>query len=155
MSVPISGSGHRAGHAPRPRSRRQWRRRVWGEDRAEHGGDHVGVCVLGTYANKLRAKWSQRRLWAAPWNDRLSAAMRPACWSELTSARVGERDVQGEPCRSWPDPLNRSQRPGKGSATDRARAVKRSSRTRTTATGVWIRTRARRVSLVIRSSPSI
>ena len=29
-----------------------------------------------------------------------------ADFPEATSARVGERDVQGEPCRSWPDPLS-------------------------------------------------
>lgn len=66
------------------------------------------------------------------------------------------RDLQGEPRRSCPDSVNRSQRPRNGSASHTARVVMRSSRTSTTvsaSSGVWIRTRApirARVSLVIR-----
>ena len=39
---------------------------------------------LGIMANRLRAKWTRQRWWAAPWKQRLMAATRPACWSEMT-----------------------------------------------------------------------
>src|SRR4051794_12399937 len=44
----------------------------------------VGV-GLGYQASRLRAKWTRQRWCAVPWKDRLRAATRPACWSEITS----------------------------------------------------------------------
>src|SRR3954453_21258634 len=45
----------------------------------------MSVWVLGTRASRLRAKWTRQRWCAVPWKDRLRAATRPACWSEITS----------------------------------------------------------------------
>src|SRR3954452_20454284 len=45
----------------------------------------MSVWVLGTRASRLRATWTRQRWCAVPWKDRLRAAMRPACWSEITS----------------------------------------------------------------------
>src|SRR3954452_2160254 len=45
----------------------------------------MSVWVFGTRASRLRAEWARQRWCALPWKDRLRAATRPACWSEITS----------------------------------------------------------------------
>ena len=70
-----------------------------GEDRADRGGDHVGV-GLGDAA--LRMKWTRQRCQAAPWRTVRDRGDEPAVGvgddqlhaSQATAAQVAENSVQ-------------------------------------------------------------
>ena len=60
------------------------------------GAGRFGGTVHGTSQQawaapfRFRAKWTRQRWWEAPWKQRLMAATRPVCWSEMTNCTPGE-----------------------------------------------------------------